>query len=288
MNLRRFPFSAAIVACLVFSLLAVQVLAWQEKPVSAPIRIESFIKPEEMLRAYVARIDLTDPTLAVRVLPGGAKLEPKSRFPTQLETVKAVMDREKLLFAVNGDFFSVAPPATTGPMADPKRYIVGRPAFPQGHAVTDGVVWHRTEKELPVLLIDAEGQVVLKNIRAIPQGARQVISGNHMLVWNGKALIEHDEAETRHPRTAVGITADGKTLIVVVVDGRSITARGMTLGELAGFMLAQGADDALNLDGGGSTTMIHRDPDGSKVINSPSDGSLRPVVNVLGVERKSR
>jgi exopolysaccharide biosynthesis protein len=87
----------------------------------------------------------------------------------------------------------------------------------------------------------------------------------------------------RHPRTAAGLSADGKTLILLAVDGRSYSSRGATMRELAELMKQLGAQDALNLDGGGSTTMVHREGGELKVLNTPSDGRPRPVANVLGL-----
>jgi exopolysaccharide biosynthesis protein len=73
-------------------------------------------------------------------------------------------------------------------------------------------------------------------------------------------------AETRHPRTAVSKLKDGKFLMITV-DGRSESSGGIGLDDLAALLLELGATDAMNLDGGGSTTMFL---DG-KVVNHPSD-----------------
>jgi len=81
----------------------------------------------------------------------------------------------------------------------------------------------------------------------------------------------------RNPRTAVGVTATGKVLLVVV-DGRQARwSVGATLHELAGIMRRLGAVDALNLDGGGSSTMVVR----GKVVNRPSDGNERSIASAL-------
>jgi hypothetical protein len=89
-------------------------------------------------------------------------------------------------------------------------------------------------------------------------------------------------AEARHPRTAVGFSRDSTTLFVVVVDGRSTASVGMTLVELAALMRRVGAWQALNFDGGGSTTMV---VDGA-VVNVPSDATgEREVGNALLVVR---
>ena len=90
-------------------------------------------------------------------------------------------------------------------------------------------------------------------------------------------------AEVRHPRTAVGFTRDGHTLFLLVVDGRSTASVGVTLVELAELMRRLGAWEALNFDGGGSTTMVI---DGA-VVNAPSDTTgERAIGNALLLLRR--
>ena len=82
----------------------------------------------------------------------------------------------------------------------------------------------------------------------------------------------------RNPRTAIGFSRDSTTLWLVTVDGRSNASVGMTGVELGDFMRELGAYQALNLDGGGSTTMIVRD----RIVNAPSDSAgERPVGDAL-------
>lgn len=91
-------------------------------------------------------------------------------------------------------------------------------------------------------------------------------------------------AEVRHPRTAVGFSRDSSTLLLVTVDGRSVPSVGMTLVELADLMKELGAWQALNFDGGGSTTMVL----GGRVVNVPSDKTgEREVGNALLVTRRA-
>lgn len=83
--------------------------------------------------------------------------------------------------------------------------------------------------------------------------------------------------QQRHPRTAIGWRPDGK-IILVVVDGRQKSSVGMTMDELAGLMLEMGCAQAMNLDGGGSTTMAIK----NRIVNSPSDiTGERPVSDAL-------
>ena len=90
-----------------------------------------------------------------------------------------------------------------------------------------------------------------------------------LLVWDGE-LTDQDVIGfnlTHHPRTAAGITSDNR-LLLVTADGRNSQAAGFTMQELALLMRALGSIYAVNLDGGGSTTMWIRD---SGVVNHPSD-----------------
>lgn len=90
-------------------------------------------------------------------------------------------------------------------------------------------------------------------------------------------------ANVRHPRSLVGFDADTSHLYLVAIDGRSSASVGMTLAEAADFLRSIGVAQALNLDGGGSTTLVI---DG-RIVNVPSDpAGERPVGNALLVERR--
>ncbi|HET9422567.1 MAG TPA: phosphodiester glycosidase family protein [Nocardioides sp.] len=117
---------------------------------------------------------------------------------------------------------------------------------------------------------------------------RMAITGNKFLVQDGVIKVVDDRE--MHPRTAIGIDRDSKTLLFLVVDGRQRFSRGYTMVELAEKMIELGADEALNLDGGGSSTMMAKGRGGLlKVINSPSDGSQRSIANGIEINyRKPR
>jgi hypothetical protein len=111
----------------------------------------------------------------------------------------------------------------------------------------------------------------------------ETIGGGPRLVRDGQISVEWTQENfapthslRRHPRTAAGVRSDGRVLLVAV-DGRQSKSVGMTLGELAQLMLELGCRDAVNLDGGGSTTMWVR----GEVVNSPCGGSERPVGDAL-------
>jgi exopolysaccharide biosynthesis protein len=117
-------------------------------------------------------------------------------------------------------------------------------------------------------------------------------NGVPQLIKNGKIEITWQEektskafVETRHPRTAVAKLKDGKFLMITV-DGRSEQSAGIGLEYLAKLLLELGATDAMNLDGGGSTTMFL---DG-KIVNKPSDkeGERRVSDAILVFPRKKQ
>jgi hypothetical protein len=108
------------------------------------------------------------------------------------------------------------------------------------------------------------------------------ISGESILVRDGQVVARDDRF--LHPRTAVGIDRDTGEVLLLVIDGRQQHSRGYTMVELAGMMKRLGAEAALNLDGGGSTTMAGRDREGDvRLLNQPSDGSQRYVADGIAV-----
>ncbi|MFI9613326.1 phosphodiester glycosidase family protein [Streptomyces sp. NPDC052023] len=112
------------------------------------------------------------------------------------------------------------------------------------------------------------------------------VGGGQVLVREGVVQRFTDgDTVTATSRTSVGFSADGRTMYLVAIDGKQTDSRGMDLNELGAFMKGLGAADALNMDGGGSTTMAARLPGESTtgLVSSPSDGSERQVANGLGL-----
>lgn len=172
-----------------------------------------------------------------------------------------------VIAAVNADFFT-SEGATVGPeVVDGALTADGeRPAF----------AWRR-------------GREPWMGVGRLEGVATEAIGGFPDLL-DGGARIGDLEVEARpsfaaarHPRTAVGWDVDSRQLWLVVVDGRqSPHSVGMSLPELAGLFESLGAEEALNLDGGGSTTLVV----GGELVNRPSDATgERAVVNALALVR---
>ena len=156
------------------------------------------------------------------------------------------------------------------------------PIPPDGIVLSIGA--ERLEEVLPRLRVGDTASIQLRLIPLLADPERDwartehIVSGGPLLLWRGNR-IEDPQVESisrvfflaRHPRTAVGVREDG-TLLFVTVDGRRPEESvGMSLPELTDLMIELGAVSAINLDGGGSTTMVI---DG-KVVNRPSGGSPR-------------
>jgi len=123
---------------------------------------------------------------------------------------------------------------------------------------------------------------ILVNVLPGIRKAVEMLGGHPIIVTDGAVapLNASDPfVTTRHPRTVIGFSADSTIMYLVTVDGRQVLySRGMDLYELAQLMIDIGAHNAMNFDGGGSTTMVVR----NEVVNSPSDPEgERTVANAL-------
>jgi hypothetical protein len=161
----------------------------------------------------------------------------------------------------------------------------------------DGAVLSAYGARTKEILAMADGdtvKILLATRPRLPRGSTPalIVGGWPRILRGGESVaaeaatvegtISHN-AELRHPRTAAGFSRDRRTLFLLTVDGRSTRSVGVTLEELARLMRRLGAWEAMNFDGGGSTTMVI---DGA-VVNVPSDaGGEREVGSGLLVVRK--
>jgi hypothetical protein len=128
-----------------------------------------------------------------------------------------------------------------------------------------------TPVSVQIRLLSASGDSRWTQVRHAVGGGPRLLGGGQLVADEGlpPALVFR-----RHPRTALGILSDGR-IVLMVVDGRQPThSLGMTLAELALELYRLGAVDGINLDGGGSTTLVA----GGRLLNLPSDETgERPV-----------
>jgi hypothetical protein len=208
--------------------------------------------------------------------------------PTAGRTTRTHGGGRELILEKAGD-------APLGPMVPGKtlRVRVGEiratgnsPLAPETFVLSIGV---SVLNSVPAITAGAELQISTATVPDI-SGATAAISGGPVLVKGGKAQrIRDNGLETfqstsqfeRHPRSAIGWNQDW--FFLIEVDGRQPQlSMGMTLSELANYLVKLGCTDAMNLDGGGSATLWY---DGS-VRNRPCDGNERPVANAIVISKK--
>jgi hypothetical protein len=226
---------------------------------------------------HVLKINMKTNGLRVVITPPD---DPNSDQPLRARTTSQFLEEFDLDIAVNGDGFS--PWWSRGP-TDYYPHV-GDPVAPRGDAASRGQVYWHTQEPFPTLNISSRNGLSFD----APNKPYDAISGETRLIMGGSPVDGLTDPEL-HPRTAIGYSQNGKFLYIVVVDGRQpFYSQGMTLAELADLMVKLGAQDAMNLDGGGSSTLVIRGADGEpRLLNSPIDqyipGRERPVANHLGI-----
>lgn len=173
-------------------------------------------------------------------------------------------------------------PDTLELVAEPDRlgrFSVTQMVYGNAPIPENGFVISMQGEEKPYLQYFALGDQVAWSIDFQGyQGIKHLLANGPLLVKNGcrTVPIQLEQLDSslgyRHPRTALGLTKSGKILLVTV-DGRSEESAGMTFSELADLLVELGADQAMALDGGGSTEMVVE----GKIVNKPSDGRERRI-----------
>jgi len=227
------------------------------------------------LRYHVILIDPSVDGIGFFVTPPNGEDEP--RMTTRQHTLDFVREYE-LALAVNAHFFS------PWPSVDPYAEVLGL-------AVSDGVEyspmtarWNvalgfAADNTASIIVLDEEGERVMDPViepyNAVGATEQVITAGVNTASW-----------VDLHPRTVVGVR-DGGQVVFAIVDGRqSGRSEGMSTMEVGDILLDFGVLDAINLDGGGSTTFVAADPE-PRVVNVPIGvlfpGTLRENGSNLGV-----
>ena len=264
-----------------------------------PIRVApvELTVEDQPVRGWRAMVDLTDARVEMRVTgPVQRRADDPAGLEARTETTPDWRQREGLMLAVNAHFFTRLDDGK-GPVPRSAPVDLVGPCISAGRVVSPG---RDDGRPSPVLALtkDRRARIAMLTSREL-DGMDAVVSG--LAETGGRSgglLVEHGTNAgaaalprplERHPRTAAGLTADGRTLILVVIDGRQPGwSIGLTLPELADLMIGLGAESAVNLDGGGSSSFVFAPPDEPQVTNRPSDGHWRPVGSSLGVYLKPK
>ena len=258
-----------------------------------PYTVERFTLPGPVMGVAV-KVDLADPRVKVQVaLADNRASDGDGLAVGRLDTPSQVARKFDFDITLNASYF--AAPLAKFWNSKKTHYFVGNGAYPVG--------WHFSDQKLiasPIndklratMIVHKDSSITIENdVKKLPANTQFAVSGNAMMLTNGEPTPPAIDA-ARNPRSAVGLSANGKTLILVAVDGRSDKSIGVTLTELANICRRFGAANAINLDGGGSTAMVIKDHASGvyAIANQPSDtlshkwpiAVERPVVDVIGI-----
>jgi hypothetical protein len=215
-------------------------------------------------KVNVLRIDLRDPDIEFLATPCNGDLP----LETSSETTSEFLVRQRLQVAINANFFS--------PCCAPGYKDLRGLAISRGRLVSPPEASGRGVYALVI---------TRNNVAAIVSTQHEIdfaaywtaVAGSDRLVAGGKPAEFPDDPfySTAHPRTAIGITRDGNHLLMMTIDGRQEASVGASMVETAEWLLRFGAYEGLNLDGGGSTTMVRAENGRAVVLNRPSGSPAR-------------
>jgi hypothetical protein len=215
------------------------------------------------LAIHLVEIDPSAPGVSFLGTPGnGAAANEYTRM-----TTGAFVSNNGLAVGINGDFYDTSTGSTTN---------VNGLGMSNGQLVSPSAASGGSRNSLVVTQNNIASIITSSTI---PASAWNAVSGNQRMLNNGAIVTPNDSyTTTLNPHTAVGVDVDNGHVWFMVVDGRQTDySAGMRTDEMAKLFRDFGVDNAINLDGGGSSTLVFADGfDGSaRVVNSPSDGATR-------------
>jgi hypothetical protein len=225
---------------------------------------------------HILTVELRTEGIQFFVTPG----DPGAELPLEARTTTEFLEEFDLQIAVNGDAFQ---PWHSRTFFDYYPHS-GDPVRPLGLAASRGEAYASLRAGAPVLYISRTNQA---RFNAPIGRVYNAISGDSLLVWQGGN--QPAPGGSPEPRSAVALDKAGKRLLIFVVDGRQLNySEGATLAELAQIIIDNGGYSAMNLDGGGSSTLVRQAGFGrptllNRPINHQIPGWQRPVGNHLGI-----
>ena len=229
------------------------------------------------LMVHIVEVDLAAPGIDFLVTPG----DEASQFDLFARTTGGFLEEFELQVAINGSFFD---PFRAGTPWSYYPYS-GDPVNVKGLAISNGKTYSTDYRRFPVLCL-SDGLARIER-GSCPSDTDQAIAGNQFLVRNGRTVLNR-RRDALHPRTAVAVDESGRRLWLVVVDGRQrFYSQGVTRAELADLLVELGASTAINLDGGGSTSLVMAEGGRARSLNAPIHTRIpmrqRPIANHLGL-----
>jgi hypothetical protein len=290
------------VALFIPAVLAAESIDWDSaKSLYPGIRMVKLKRTSpRLIRMAIMRIDLSTPGLTFvttgRDADWGKPMPdyPKLPIRTRRTTTMDFMRKMRAPAEKGGRALNVVVAFNASPWRPWTKPYNHKYADPPGVNISDGVVVGNRGGKNPALVIYKDGKVdiVDKISKEDFPKIKDALSGFYMVARDGKVLPDMGPAAKQcHPRTAYGLSQDRRYLYVIVIDGRqkhwSLGAKGS---ETGAFLLEAGADDVINMDGGGSTTMCYWDRRKNRpvMVNHQGHGFIRPVANNLGIILNTR
>ncbi len=237
------------------------------------------------LTIHVVTIDLKAPGIGVLVTPG----KPTQGKETVAQTTSDFLREFNLQLAINGSFFY--PFQEQWLLYYPHS---GEPVNVLGQAISNGVTYSAFERGWPVLCFSQDNRAQISKA-SCPADTAQALAGGEIIIERGNLVVMKDNRDQKKlfPRTVVATDESGEKLWLILVDGRQrFYSEGVSIIELQNILAELGVYRALNLDGGGSTTLVvarHGEKPSEVLaasLNSPIHTRIpmrqRPVANHLG------
>ena len=221
------------------------------------------------LTVHIVEFDLTAPGIAFRVRPPGPAPHENSLKTVKNFLIEQRQTRPDARIAINGSFFG----SDTNGVVSNSGLVASDGVAYSSFDSWDGMPWpavHLSQTNIPTL-VQRPSPSYFGFETSPPTTLYNCISGSEIILSNGVNVAHHPgypgDPFSMHPRTAIGFSAN--KLFFVTVDGRQTgVSEGVTTSELADILLRFGIKNAVNLDGGGSTTLVFADP-AVRVVNVP-------------------
>ena len=262
--------------------------AWQ--PFSDGIKIFHGKTTSPQLEFWALQIDTTNPSLQIVVRSGAAQTNTSAQYKHLYYSTRVLsfVRDNNLLAGINAVPFDIASTKEMQPIKN------------MGIVVSDGVLLAPANPNYDALVfytndINTNGNNTIGSMAVISQAEinsieniQNAVGGFHKMLENGQPAPRTENSEARHPRTAAGICPDSRYLYLLVIDGRRAGSVGATELEIALLLRCLGSSEGINFDGGGSTALALRFPNGKvRIANTPTHngipGRQRAVAACLGI-----
>jgi hypothetical protein len=226
---------------------------------------------------WALKIELDAPALQI-VVKGGAEDTAGGTDRTLSAKVSSFVSANGLTAGINAAPFDISSSKEGQPIKNIGIVVSGGKQISPPSPRYDALVFYKDGKAAIV------NQAAIKSIDNI----ENAVGGFYHILVNGAPTERNLTRENREPRSAAGISEDGKYLYLLVIDGRRADSAGGTEKETALLLLALGSWNGLNFDGGGSSALALRGDDGKvRVVNIPVHGGIlgleRAVAGCLGI-----